>query len=324
MTSDEIQLKDPLQKGGYFPFDYIVHFLEFIGKNRDMIEIITYDDLAWGNDFDHLSNYRQEYSSWRKEIKGDLRDKRKIHLLLQHDVDSYSERTMKLLKEEEKIGIRSNVMIFADRLNRKKLKTTGLLSFTEYPLDYNYLGKLQKNCGFVVGYHSNAYEKGLFDMERACRIFEEDIRRLRRHFNIRYFSAHGGVPGPDGNNNRNMKIPASLLRDVRWVHNGCSPHFDGTYSDGGINSPKCAPEKRDLRAFVHSWKPGNRYRVLIHPQYYHSPCGISPRLSEASWYNEVLEFYNTRGSASIWDTVSLGKCKWRSNPLLKSIGRIMR
>jgi len=329
MTHNDLRVKKHLQKSGYFPFEYFVHFLEFLRRNRDIIEIITYDDLAWGNDFDHVSNYEQEFSLWKKEMKNDLRDKHKIFVLLQHDVDSYAERTMKVLIEEERVGIRSNVMIFTDRLDRKKLKTTGELSFTEYPLDYNYLENLQKNGGFVVGYHCNAYEKGLFDMERACKIFEEDIARLRCYFNIQYFSAHGGVPGPDGNNNRNMKIPASLLNDIRWVHNGYSPYFDGTYSDGGINSPKRDPKKRDLRDFVRRWELGKRYRILLHPQYYNTPCKTSPRLDGTPWYEEVLGIYGSRQPASAWNGVRLlsgpiRRRKIKFNLFRKRMRKIMR
>jgi hypothetical protein len=305
MTHNKGSKKNYFRKGGYFPLEYFVHFLEFLIKNGDIMEIITYDDLAWGNDFDYASNYKQEYSRWKGEMKSGLRDRQKIYVLLQHDVDSRAERTMKVVLKEEHLGIRSNVMIFTERLNRKKLKSDGVVSFTEYPVDYEYLRNLQENCGFVVGYHCNAYEKALFHMERACKIFEEDVARLRCHFNISYFSAHGGVPGPVGYNNRNMKIPASLRNDIRWVHNGCSPYFDGTYSDGGINSPRLDPRKRDLRDFVRRWKRGKRYRVLTHPQYYNSPCKASPRLAGTPWYEEVLEVYDSVRPASAWDGVKL-------------------
>ena len=328
MTHNKVVGKDDLQKGGYFPLEYFVHFLELLKKNDDIIKIITYDDLAWRNDFDHASNYNQEYSRWKKEMKSGLREKHKIYVLLQHDVDSRAERTMRVLIEEERLGIRSNVMIFTERLNRKTLKNTGVLSFTEYPLDYEYLRNLQANCGFVVGYHCNAYEKALFDMEQACRIFEKDVARLRCHFNIAYFSAHGGVPGPDGYNNRNMRIPASLRNDIRWVHNGCSPYFDGTYSDGGINSPRSDPKKRDLRDFVRHWKPGKRYRVLIHPQYYNTPCKASPRLDGTPWYEEVLEIYDSSRPASAWDGVRplsgpIRRRKRKFNPFRKGVREIL-
>ena len=304
-SGNEKPQKGDFKKGGYFPFEYFIHFLEFLTEHDDVIDIITYDDLAWGNDFDYTSNYKKEYMQWKEAMKKGLRDDQKIYVLLQHDVDSCVKRTMKALLNEERFGIRSNVMIFSERLNRKKLKNAGVLSITEYPLDYEYLRKLQKNAGFVVGYHCNAYEKAMFDMVRACKVFEEDVARLRCHFNIRYFSAHGGVPGPSGHNNRDMKIPESLRNDIRWVHNGCSPYFDASYSDGGINSPRLDPTKRDLRDFVRRWERGKRYRVLLHPQYYNSPCKTSPRLAGTPWYEEILEVYHSGQASLAWNSVKL-------------------
>ena len=81
-------------------------------------------------------------------------------------------------------------------------------------------------------------------------------------------------------------MPHETGFDLKWVHNGMSPYFDGNYSDGGINSMKRDPAKRDLRDFVKTLKRGRRYRILTHPQYYHSPCGRSPRLSGTGWYEK--------------------------------------
>lgn len=291
---------DEFKKGGYFPFEYITGFLEFLNRHKDIIQIITYKDLSWGNDFNYQNSYRDEYKRWTHELKNGQRDYNKIYVLLQHDVDSRAERTTNLLQVEEQLEIPSNVMIFVRRHNRKTLKSTGKLMFTEYPINYEYLKKLEKQ-GFLVCYHSNAYEQSLFDEERAYQIFEKDIATLREHFPLYFFSAHGGVPGSDGRNNRDLGIPKSLRTSIRWVHNGASPYFDETYSDGGINSLQRDPAKRDLRDFVRRWQRGKRYRVLLHPQYYNSPCNPSPRLQGTPWYDEILEGFDRNSNVCFWE-----------------------
>jgi hypothetical protein len=157
--------------------------------------------------------------------------------------------------------------------------------------------------GFVIGYHANAFEQAKFDRAKAEGIFRRDVEELNRKLRIRYFSAHGGTPGPDGLNNRDFPPPVDIAERLIWVHNGKTPWFSQNYSDGGINSPHRDPTKRDLRDFVRQWCPGGRYRVLTHPQYYHDPCGRSPRLSGAAWYEEVLDAYMEGRGDEIWSGV---------------------
>ena len=64
-----------------------------------------------------------------------------------------------MLKHEHELGIPSNVMIFRHRVDRAILKTTGQLALTDYPLDIARLQQLESE-GFVIGYHTNAYESG--------------------------------------------------------------------------------------------------------------------------------------------------------------------
>ena len=290
---------------GYFPFEYLVDFLKFIRNNGDIIEIITYDDLPWGEDFDSDNNYPQEYKNWKHQLSKRIMDKEKIYVLIQHDVDSSPERTMAILHEEERLGLPSNVMIFNRRINRKHLQKTGKLIYTDYVLDYNYLRQLQDNARFVIAYHSNAFDQALFNKEKALRIFEDDVKALREHFNIRFFSPHGGAPSPEGFSNNILPIPESLKRSLHWVQNKQTVRFDGEYSDGGINSPKRDPSQRDLREFVRKWKRGKRYRVLIHPQYYHTQYRPSPRLAGTPWYEDVLKFYNSKKCGTAWDDIQL-------------------
>lgn len=291
-------------EAAYFPLRFIVDFLKFLKENKKIISIITYDDLAWGNDFDFERNYTEERRRWlTRRTRGDI-DPNKIYVLLQHDVDTRPERTIALLRHEQALGVPSNVMIFSRRIARRILRDQGKLEYTPYELETGFLQQLQGQ-GFVIGYHSNAFEQALFEIDKAQEIFAKDVKALSQRFDIKYFSAHGGAPGPDGKNNRDIPLPSELRHSLRWVHNGHSPWFAATYSDGGINSLKRDPAKRDLRDFVRTWRQGERYRVLLHPQYYHDPCSVSPRLAGTPWYEEVRAFYASQPQGSVWDDLDI-------------------
>lgn len=304
-------------KGGYFPFEYHLGLLDYLSERSD-IEVITYDDLAWTENVtmaawcadwfarrkadasvipraNEWHEYKQEYANWKRQLKTSKRDPNKIYVLLQHDVDSHSERTFPLLREEAARGVPSNVMIFAQRHSRKSLKEHGVIEFTDYPLDLDLLSRLETEYKFVIGYHCNAYEQSLYDLADAqCRM-KRDIEVLEERFRIRYWSAHGGVPGPGGKNNNQIVPPREVTKKARWVHNGATPYFHATYSDGGLNNRSRDPKGRDLRDFVRSWKPGGRYRVLTHPQYYSSPPEYNEWLASAQWYREMLDRYFKEG-----------------------------
>lgn len=294
---------DDESSGGYFPFGYVLDFLRFLEQNDDRIQVLTYDELSWEDDFEYERNYPREWKRWKKDLGSRWRTDT-IYVFLQHDVDSAPERTLRLLTEEDALGLRSNVMIFRERINRRHFARTGELVVTPYELDLQLLRKLEAERGFLIGYHANAYERAQYDREKAERILEDDVAFLRRWFNIGFFSPHGGPPGPDGKSNNSLPLPRSLERSLRWVANLHTLRLDGTYSDGGINSPKRDPAGRDLRDFVRLWRPGGRYRVLLHPQYYHSPAERSPRLSGTPWYEELHERYSTAHGGA-WEDVRL-------------------
>lgn len=317
-------------KGGYFPLEYHLGFLDYLSKRND-IEVITYDDLAWGEASttgnwcanwlarwkvgaslipraSEWHEYKREYANWKHKLRIGKRDPRKIYVLIQHDVDSHPERTFPLLREEANRGIPSNVMIFAQRHSRKTLREHGLIEFTEYPLDFDLLARLENEQGFVIGYHCNAYEQSLYDLAGAQHRMMRDIEFLQERFRIRYWSAHGGVPAPGGENNNQIIPPSEVTKKLRWVHNGASPYFNATYSDGGLNNRKRDPNGRDLRDFVKSWKPGGRYRVLTHPQYYSSPPEYNTWLASAAWYREMLDRYRRKGDDG-WNEMLTATCR---------------
>ena len=153
------------------------------------------------------------------------------------------------------------------------------------------------------------------DKANALKVFDQDVRQLSERFPIKFFSAHGGVPDPNGLNNRDMPFHESWQRKLRWVHNGHSPHFALQFSDGGHHSPDRDPAKRDLRDFVRSFKPGKRYRVLLHPQYYSNNPVPSPRYTGTAWYDELMQ-QGSDAAEPHWKDVTLG-CATPLKPTLR-------
>jgi hypothetical protein len=218
MTSPTNPSEDEaLRNAGYFPRRFLTDFLKFIRGNRADINVLTYASLPWGDDSDYEGGYPQELARWNAGLQAGEFDPRKAHVLIQYDVDARPERTMALLAAPEHESVPANTMIFNKRVNRPALRTDGILQITDYDVDYALLRRLE-SAGFVVGYHSNAVERAQFDLERALPIFFEDIATLSIRFNVGFFSAHGGVIGPNGEKNRSLEIPCDRRDGLKWVH----------------------------------------------------------------------------------------------------------
>ena len=273
---------------GYFPFLFYEGFLDYLDAHREHVEVLTYSDLDWEDDYNYRENYAEEWSRWKKSLRTGDRDPSKIYIVIQHDVDGRPELTDAALEAEACRKFRSNVMFFNKRVRRKHYQETGEICVDPaYVIQYDRWQELARK-GFEFCYHANSFEQSGFDAVRSMEIFKKDVEDLRRYFPIKFFSPHGGARSPEGTSNNSLPIPASLERDIRWVANGHTVRFDRSFSDGGLNSKKRDPNERDLRDFVQTWRPGGRYRVLTHPQYYSEPCRASARLSEASWYRQLL------------------------------------
>ena len=307
------------RSGAYFPRRLLTEFFDFIADPASGIQAITYADFAWRETDDFNAGYPAEWRAWQGELKDGTRDPDKAYLVLQYDVDSRPERTLGLLREPSHQRVPANIMIFNKRVDRRHLKNTGELRFTEYDLDDRLFHDLEKR-GFVIGYHTNAYEQSVFAVDEALKVFDRDVRELQKRFNIEFFSAHGGVAGPDGKNNNGIPFHPDWTTRLKWVHNGCSPKFDGQFSDGGHNSPKRDPQGRDLREFVKGFRPGKRYRLLVHPQYYDTEYRRSPRFAGTPWYDEMLE--RSEAGKSLWDAEVERDSKMKTrSPLLRWFAR---
>jgi len=284
-------LRDP---GSCMPLSFVSQWLNEI-SDQERFKIITYNSLnlvpLQENDFNLAA--KKEYKEWIKNLTNE--DSKKIHLLIQYDVDAYPERTKKLLQVNEKYGIPANIMIFHECHSREKLKKYNKLELIDYEIDYEYLKYLETK-GFVIGYHFNGYERALFNIDLTSKVFIEDVQELRKHFDIKYFSPHGGVKDMQGKTNPHcVIIPPKIMKSIFWVHNGKSVKFAKTYSDGGITAKlgEYKPLKeRSLIDFMKNMEPGKRYRILLHPQYYTDNYIFSEYMAQsAEWYYNLCTKY---------------------------------
>ena len=292
------------KSGAYFPLTYLTDMFKFIGAHSDQLSVFTYDDMDLPDGRDHASGYQTEYQAWHKRIAADPSARKKAHLLFQYDIDARTERMHSLIDAPEHDSVPVNIMLFNERVDRYRLRTSGELGTTEYPLDEELLRRRQGE-GFVIGYHTNAYELGGHNTERALEVFDRDMTAMSRAYGTRFFSAHGGVPDAQGKNNNTLPYHPDWIDRSVWVHNGINLRFDGVFSDGGHNSPKRDPQNRDLRQFFETLQPDKRYRILLHPQYYGTDYGVSKRFIGTPWYDDMIRAARQKPERSLWENVKL-------------------
>ena len=203
-----------------------------------------------------------------------------IRVLLQHDVDVMPDRTMRVLEMERAMGLRSNVMLMGRCVDRVTYERSGVLRHLPYALDFPRLSELEEE-GFLFGYHCNAYERSDFDRKKSDRIVYDDLILLTNHLYIRWYSAHGGPKDIEGLSNHILLVPSHM-----WAAHNCAGQVmtDGTYTDSQL-----LRGGRDIFDFIDAMKPGGLYRILLHPQYYHTPWKrITP---ECEWFDERMGKY---------------------------------
>lgn len=274
----------------YFPYKFHTDLIDILSENKELFNIITYDDLCWDYNEPYFDRYTKELADWRKKVERN----NQIHILIQHDVDNFPKRTMKLVKYERDKNIKTNIMIF-------NIKSKGIVEDKTYKLDHKLLSECEHE-GFVIGYHCNAFERANYDLDLAQKFFEEDVYNLKKKFNINHFSCHGGQWNIAKTlNNKDIIVPKILQKKLNWVHNGQTPYFDKTFSDGGLTSYKhLNQDLRDIRIFLSSMKIGGRYRILTHPQYYSDPYKIGSLLSTSAWYVPMLNLYDKGEEEKFW------------------------
>ncbi len=236
---------------------------------RGDVEYLTYRDLAWEDDNDYAASFPQEWKRWNQRVKGDASMKRKVHLLIQHDTDSGPAETIRMAQLEAAYGARSSIMTFARlpvRMGEPETKP--------YGIDWEQLRDLQSR-GFEIGYHCNAFHLTAFQPSGLAEAFEADVAALRAQgLTIDFFTVHGGRASPAGEINSSFDYPALTGTRLRWVNTRYSPRFEAYYSDGGTGNGVSGQARQDCIAhFIAQMRPGRRYRLLVHSQYF-SMAGI--------------------------------------------------
>ncbi|MDA1257662.1 MAG: hypothetical protein O3C10_07445 [Chloroflexi bacterium] len=272
------------------PYEHIASFMRFLAESRQSIQTITYGDLDLEEGTPSTSGYDEEWKRWRESLNGGARDKSRAYVLLHHDIDARPKSMRRLLRLQLRLGLRANYMLFARRIHRAHLEQTGEVLETTYPVDWSLVRRAAIG-GVEFGYHCNAVERARGDLQKAAQLTREDVDLLRGQIPIRFYSPHGGPPTSGGGCGSVPRSNVDAIPDpslnLIWVHNRHSPRFNGYFSDGGLcRHPN---ESQDLAAFVATWRPGHRYRVLLHPQYYLDPAVKHAALADMSWYVDQFQ-----------------------------------
>ncbi len=261
------------------------HYRQLLSRllARGDVEFITYDDLAWQADDDHKGGYPNEWQAWQRQVLRGSRSSKTVHLLIQHDIDSGPLQTRQMLELEAEYGVRSTTMLF-----HRWRGDYSAGSLTSYPADFAYFQSIERQ-GFCFGYHCNAFHNTGFVEQGVYDLFLEDVAALRRMFSIRYFSPHGGERHNDLGNASFDYIGRTNI-DLKHVHNGCSPAFNSTFSDGGLYGRlRKGAADANFFAWSENLRPGGRYRLLLHPQYFSDESFRAFDGTQSGWYAELTK-----------------------------------
>lgn len=174
-------------------------------------------------------------------------------LILEHDADSWPDKTIEMMRREQARSLKSSNYFFVEHAAGER-----------YDLDVKELQKLEE-WGHEIGYHQNAYERSNFNIELAREYVDSDVQWLQQHFKILSFVPHGGRRSLSGIVNSHFPHQGKLS-PLLWAYNGNCVLKEFTWSDGGIKKRKIPPI--DPREFIKNLVNGSRAMILAHPQYY--------------------------------------------------------
>lgn len=287
----QTEVADPVT--AILPLAYYRDVLEYLVGRGD-VEFITYDDLDWGDDFDYVNAYPQEWQRWRTSIKEKTRDPEKIYLLIQHDSDSGPLATVEMAELECEFGARSSLMLFARWAGANEVGDV-----VSYPINWQRVNRLRER-GFVVGLHANALHNARFVEADVYSEFARDYQILSSQVGpLRFFSPHGGRLSADKKGNASFDYMQNTDLGIRWVHNRYSARFNGYYSDGGLIARLLKDDPlTNLGEWVRGLKRGFRYRALVHSQYYSQRRWRCDQRVSAKWYRSAVQNATNTGSIS--------------------------
>ena len=274
---------DESQKYTLFPISLILETVEILKEKKSVFRTYSELDLTAplsSSRFRYLGEYTKSKAGnagpfnmaaailymiakrkgWKNVAalsQGILKSDKRPEIIIQHDADRYPIRTLEVMKTELKFGIKSSNFFF----NEKSPNWDG--DNEPYDIPINELKELEK-CGFEIGYHQNAMELSGYDVSKAHEIIERDVKFFQKNFNLHSFVPHGGVLGPNGE--ENSHIPhEGFLSNLLWAYNGKCLLKDLMWSDGICEGVEGATDPREAAKNVEN---GMRAVFLFHPQYY--------------------------------------------------------
>jgi hypothetical protein len=200
-------------------------------------------------------------------------------IALRHDADRQPYKTTAVMQFEARHGVVSSAYFFRER-------NVWDDDLEPYVLNVEELKRLER-VGFEIGYHLNAFERANYELERAKELVDQDVTWLAQHFNLRSFTPHGGVAGPNGLNNHKMP-KEGVLTKLLWAGTGGGLWFDAHWSDGYIERDAVD----DPREFARRLRPGTRAMMLFHPQYIGdrlSKKWLSKPIAQQRWWRDCWE-----------------------------------
>lgn len=253
------------------PANYLLGFLDWIRESASHRRTFfrTYNEVA--SRLTHFSGVTQEY----QDAHQFLLDHDSNELILHYDVDANPQATERVIRWHLENEIPASVMVFSEKIFDWKLKRSGVLEKDEsYILDWRLLRDFHE-AGGTVGYHCNAFDRARGDAEKALQLIKADVSFLREHVPVAVLSMHGGLVTPRGESNSTLDLSPTFLSEIGlvWVHNGRSIVCNRTWADGGASNPAYRNECSEAAYYVRASRPGQRTRLLFHPQYYDGKSG---------------------------------------------------
>lgn len=215
----------------------------------DDLSFLITDEILSPQTIDNI--YIREYNSWKNHSP-----QNKFSILLLHDCDGAPYNTVRFLKYENSLGIKSTTSLYVTDFDSDEANP--------FPLDYPKLVALQ-DAGFCFTYHWNHAGNANFDPTRYWRFFDRDVEFLRaKGLRIDYYSSHGRKRTKEGKCNHEFFCPSMARNKLLSTHNRYRI-IGLSYSDGGLAR---RPETSDIRDFLAQLRYGERHIILLHPCYY--------------------------------------------------------
>jgi len=217
------------------------------------------------------SNYKlNQYESILKKIKDDpkieiidvqswidnpISDPLKLQILIRHDVDIDLNRTKKMAEVEEKLGVPA---CYYFRFGAEKFTKDEALELMK---DFD------KKSNITVGFHYESLSRTNGDLEKAVRIFEVELNKIRQFVNIKFISAHG-----DKFDNKQLVRDGhlslekyGLLSSYQFSHDFYISEIGGNHYH---NSPWGKMSFIEILNNLLEQQPGNLAQILVHADWW--------------------------------------------------------